>query len=214
MKKTQDVSGLSPEHCGDAELPCSKWQGNNEGLQHNIATLMFILHQKRSDVVSCYSMLQTGQDTKQQSAAFHHYRAAYTGLFHDITLQLSQKHRYCTNIEKAQKCVATQTVSFHTVLKLHPLRSIDIVPYLQPKGWYYKVKLYSSPTKLWCCQRWMNSALIEHKFQRSEQHKWKLLTSSQCFGESCTNFKYRTCCLKEEIPELTHTAPQHKPQIP
>ena len=91
------------------------------------------MHQQRSeDGVSYYSMLQTGQDTKDyvlQSAAFHHYREAYTRPFQDIRLQLSQNHRYCTNIEKARKGIVTQTIAFHTIVKLHFLRARDIVPY-------------------------------------------------------------------------------------
>lgn len=41
------------------------------------------------------------KDCVLQSAAFHHYREAYTRPFHDIMLQLSQNQRYCTNIEKS-----------------------------------------------------------------------------------------------------------------
>lgn len=69
---------------------------------------LYFIQQRSEDVVSHYSMLQTGQDTKDcvlHSAAFHHYREACTRPFHDIRLQLSQNQRYCTNIEKAQRRV-------------------------------------------------------------------------------------------------------------
>lgn len=64
-----------------------------------------------------------------QSAAFHHYREACTRPFHDIRLRLSQNHRYCTNIEKAQKGAVTPIAAFHTIVKLHFLKATDIAPY-------------------------------------------------------------------------------------
>lgn len=86
-------------------------------------------------MTSCHSILQIGQTHKRLCAAECHisslssYGEAWARSFHDITLQLSQKQRYCTNIEKAQKGTAAQTVAFHTIDKLHFLRATDIVPY-------------------------------------------------------------------------------------
>lgn len=83
---------------------------------------------RRHDVILQYAADRSRhtKDCVLQSATFHHYLLTP---FHDITLQLSQSQRYCTNIEKAQKGVATQTVAFHTIVKLHFLRATDIVPY-------------------------------------------------------------------------------------
>lgn len=120
-----------------------------------IAAFTFFQQRERSeDVVSYYSMLQTGQDTQKTvccSAAFHHYGGAYTWPFHDITLQLSQNQRYCTNIEKAHKSVVTQTVAFHTIVKLHFISTTDIVPYCATQwgqGQYYTIGLNHSSTKI------------------------------------------------------------------
>lgn len=104
-----------------------------------------------------------------QSAAFHHYKEAYTRPFHDIRLQLSQNQRYCTNIEKAQKGVVTQTVAFRAIVKLHFLRAADIVPYCatQPgQCQYCTIRLYRSATKQRLCHREMASTLAEPTFQR------------------------------------------------
>lgn len=70
------------------------------------------------------------KDCVLQSTAFHHYREAYTRLFHDIRLQLSQNQRYCTNIGKEQKAVVTQTVAFHTVLSTNYIFSEPQILYL------------------------------------------------------------------------------------
>lgn len=134
-KRRRALFALSSEHRGSSRATFQASDTKNNGQLRILytAAFTFLLHQQRSeDVVSYYSMLQTGQDTQKTvccSAAFHHYRGAYTRPFHDITLRLSQNQGYCTNIEEAQKGVVTQTVAFHTIVKLHFLRATDIVPY-------------------------------------------------------------------------------------
>lgn len=155
---------------------CNEWQKIMVQLHTTQQPLLHPTEIRRCGVILQYAADRSRhtKDRVLQSAAFHHYREAYTRPFHDIRLQLSQNQRYCTNIEKAQRGVVTQTVAFHTIIKLHFLRATDIVPYCATQ-WgqcqYYTVRSYHSATKLRLCHRHMTSKLAEPTFQRCLQHR-------------------------------------------
>lgn len=198
----EPVLGSSLEQCGYTEPPCSEWQKNNQWhtKQQPLHSSCTDRDQKmRFHITVCCRQVKTHKRlcaaecriSSLQRSIYKAFSWYYITAFSEPEIL----HKYWKSTEGCT--VVTQTVAFHTIIKLHFLRATDIVHYWATQwgqGQYY-TPVRRSSTKLRLCQWQMTTTLTETTFQR--YRPWaieKLQISFHCWRSTfICSAAFKTC---------------------